>query len=204
MHTESVTTQTGSRRARRGLRHLIGAVLGALLLAGCAPDPGLRVEDPGVPAPTVTASASAGPHDEPFSAQEIREAIITADGPTSQQGVEQVHEVLLVCSDCIRLSDPFLAGGQKFQIAMVATPSDQQLFAGVVVSEKDGEPQVNLIVSGHDLTLAPGRGGTLVAQESTYREGDPECCPSGWSVRVYRYHDGRFEAGQRISQNSGN
>ncbi|WP_236863701.1 hypothetical protein [Brevibacterium daeguense] len=199
-----MTTHSEFRHARRALRPLAGVLLGVLLLAGCAPDPGLRVEDPGVPAPTVTASEPAGPPDEPFSAGEVREAIISANGPARQQGMDQVHEVLLVCSGCLRLHDPFIAGGQKFQIAMVSTPSDQQLFAGVVVSEEDGEPEVNLIVSGHDLTLTPGRGGTLVAQESTYRERDPECCPSGWSVRVYRYHDGRFEAGQRISQNSGN
>lgn len=205
-----VTTTPGSpRRARRGRAHRALAapalvLTGAIALAGCGPDPGLRIENPqGVPSSTARPPAPAGPADEPFSADEIREALIADDTVTNMPDVEQVDEVLLVCTECIELAAPVVADGRKFQVAMVSTPSDDRTFAGVVVSQFEDRPRINLIVSGHDLTLSPGRGGTLVAQESMYREGDQECCPSGWSVRVFRYQDGSFEAGQRITQNDG-
>lgn len=78
-------------------------------------------------------------------------------------------------------------------------PGTDSVFSAAVIGVQDGEPSLQLIVSGHDLTLTPGRGGTLVAQESRYAPADEICCPSGWSVQVYRFHDGRFEAGQRVS-----
>lgn len=173
-------------------------------MVGCGPEPGLRIETPqGVPTPTVSAPPPAGPADQPFSADEIREAVIDDTRLASQSDASQVHEILLMCSECIELAEPFTADGQKFQIGMVSMPSDDRIFAGVVVSQVETGPRLNLIVSGHDLSLTPGRGDTLVAQESTFRAGDPECCPSGWSVRVYRYQNGGFEPGQRITQNTG-
>lgn len=164
----------------------------------------MRIENPqDRSSSTVSPPPPAGPADQPFDLPSIREAILADTTISNQPDASQVDEVLLVCTECIELAEPFVADGQKFQIALVSTPSDDRVFAGVVVSQVEDRPRVNLIVSGHDLTLTPGRGGTLVAQESMYREGDPECCPSGWSVRVYRHQDGGFEAGQRITQNDG-
>ncbi|MFB9776999.1 hypothetical protein [Brevibacterium otitidis] len=176
---------------------------GLMLLSGCSPDGGLRVESPqGQPVPSASEQAEDLPVDVPFSAAEIREAAVSDATLTNDGTSSQVLETLLYCTECLTLSQPLVVGDETFQLAMVSAPRNEQHFAGLVVGADDGEPTVELVVSGTDLTLTPGQGGTLVAQESLYRDGDARCCPSGWSVRVYRYHGGQFEAGQRISRNS--
>ncbi|MBR7539066.1 hypothetical protein KC221_23035, partial [Mycobacterium tuberculosis] len=95
---------------------------------------------------------------------------------------------------------PFTRGEEKFQVVTVANPQQRsEDIAGVVVSEKDGAPRLELIATGNQLTLSPGKNGTLVVQEAMYADGDEDCCPSGWSVQVFRLHDGRFEPGQRFT-----
>lgn len=188
----------------RGVRAAAVLSAGVFLLTGCSPDGGLRVESPeGQPVPSATRPSEHLPVDEPFSADEIREAAVDDAALTADAEHAQVLETLLYCTDCLTLGEPLMVGETKYQIAQVTTPRDDQRFAGLVVGDEDGKPAVKLVVSGTDLTLTPGQGGTLVAQESLYRDGDKRCCPSGWSVRVYRYHDGRFEAGQRISRDGG-
>lgn len=176
---------------------------------------------PGAPDPA--------PSDEPYDADRIREAVLDTDDTAADY--TQVRAVVAACEDCLELSDPLVldSGDMTFQVALVHSPvptsqedrrgnsddegddederprytADEDAFAGVVIGQNDGDPEVRLVVSGHGLTLTPGRHGTLVAQEKVYREGDPSHQPSGWSVQVYRYQDGRFEAGQRISQVEG-
>lgn len=187
------------------------AAAAALLLASlsaCAPAHNLRVERAEqTPASTASPVPNAGPADEPFSAQQVRRAILDDSSLRNQPDYGQAYELLRNCSDCLRLRKPLTIDGDKFQIAQLTANADGKggaddgkPFAGAVVTAVDGSPRVKLFVTGRDLSLTPGRGGTLVAQETQHRPGDPQCCPSGWSVRVYRYHSGRFEAGQRISQ----
>lgn len=201
MHTWSV----GKARIR-GVRLAFGtlgflACLVFLLLAACGPDTGLRVEKTtATPRTLAEPSATAGPADLPYDESAIRASIIDDDTLTSDDAAQQVVEVLASCPDCLTMAAPITADGRKFQVAMVSTPQEKSTFAGVVVADEDGRPDVELVVSGFDLTLTPGSGGTLVAQEKKFAEGDPDCCPSGWSVRVFRMHDGRFEQGQRITQ----
>ncbi|MBU5890133.1 hypothetical protein JVV71_22750, partial [Vibrio cholerae O1] len=72
-------------------------------------------------------------------------------------------------------------------VVTVANPQQRsEDIAGVVVSEKDGAPRLELIATGNQLTLSPGKNGTLVVQEAMYADGDEDCCPSGWSVQVFR------------------
>ena len=100
----------------------------------------------------------------------------------------------------MEMDSPLVVLGDKFQMAKINTPADRKSFATVVIGEREGQPNIELILVGNDLTVTPGRGGTLVAQESVFKPNDEPCCPSGWAVRVFRYHDGKFEAGQRISR----
>lgn len=198
--------RTGFRTAfRAAARALATALACACALSGCQParQHNLRVEaQETAQAPTAASTAQAGRADRPYSAARLRTAILAESRLADQAGYDQAGEVLRSCEDCLELRTPLRIGSEKFQLAALTAPSEDQPFAAFVVADQSDRPAVKLFVTGHDLTVSPGQGGTLVAQESLYRKGDPRCCPSGWSVRVYRYHSGRFEAGQRISRDT--
>jgi hypothetical protein len=183
---------------------LAGLAAVALLLALVpltGPDRGLRIEAAVTPSSPVTSpEASSQPQAGLFTLNRIREHLLDQPPGEEVRVDARTSEVLLYCSECIRLSTSLEISGEPFQIALISEPGSDSVISAAVVGRRSGEPVLRLIVSGHELSLTPGRGGTLVAQESQYGPADQACCPSGWSVQVYRYRNGRFEAGQQISQ----
>lgn len=171
------------------------------VLTACGPDTGLRVEQEHVDnAPEAPPTSDAGPRDKPFSATQIRDELLQNPSVSNVKGFDEIHDVVLACESCMEMDSPLVVLGDKFQMAKINTPADRKSFATVVIGEREGQPNIELILVGNDLTVTPGRGGTLVAQESVFKPNDEPCCPSGWAVRVFRYQDGKFEAGQRISR----
>lgn len=169
-----------------------------------SPDRGLRIEATALPTSSAEAlDATTEPSDLRFDIDQVRSHLL--DRPSSDLMTidAQVTEALLYCDECISHGTPLEIDGTPFQVALVTEPGTDTVFSAAVIGERAGEPLVHLVVSGQDLTLTPGSGGTLVAQETRLAPSDKLCCPSGWSVQVYRFHDGRFEAGQRISSAGG-
>lgn len=196
-------------RPRTVLRNVIATVLATITLAGmsaCGPDKGLRVEPEGETSPTQfeSASADSGPPDKPFSLKEIRKAIVDASGIAVTGKATESAKVVADCRECLKFSTPFLSDDRKFQLVTVANPKQKsEIVAGAVISEENGDPRLELIATGNQLKLSPGKNGTLVVQEAMYADGDDACCPSGWSVQVFRLHEGRFEPGQRFTRLNG-
>lgn len=196
-------------RPRTIIRTVIAIILATITLAGmsaCGPDRGLRVEPEGETSPTQLerANSASGPSNKPFSLKEIRKTIVDASGiAVTGKATESAH-VVADCSECLKFAKPFLSGDKKFQLVTVANPKQKsEIIAGAVISEKDGKPRLELIATGNQLKLSPGKNGTLVVQEAMYADGDDACCPSGWSVQVFRLHEGRFEPGQRFTRLNG-
>ena len=190
-------------------RTVIATILATITLAGmaaCGPDRGLRVEPEGETSPTQfePADTDSGPSDKPFSLQEIRKAIVDASGIAATGKATESARVVADCRECLKFSTPFLSDDKKFQLVTVANPKQKsEIIAGAVISEEDGKPRLELIATGNQLKLNPGKNGTLVVQEAMYADGDDACCPSGWSVQVFRLHEGRFESGQRFTRLNG-
>ncbi len=181
---------------------VIAAVAGLCALVPLTgPDRGLRVEAAVTPsAPVASPEPAEEPAAAPFTLAEVRGHLLDQPAGEPVSVDARTAEILLYCAECIRLEAPLTIAGERFQIALVTDPGTDSVVSAAVIGAREGEPALRLIVSGHELSLTPGRGGTLVAQESQYGPRDRACCPSGWSVQIYRYHNGRFEAGQQISQ----
>ncbi|UVI35929.1 hypothetical protein [Brevibacterium spongiae] len=191
------------------LRTFAAIVLAAVMaftLTACGPDRGLKVSPEGSPAPSLfpTDTAKAGPPNEPFSLEEIRETIVDASGVAVTGSAPETAKVVADCDECLKFATPFHRDDQKFQVATVANPQQRdELIAGAVISNRSGKPRLELIATGNQVKLSPGKNGTLVVQEAMFADGDDACCPSGLSVQVYRLHDGRFEPGQRFTRLNG-
>ena len=201
------------RSPNRAARVRPGRLLTLLLItvmtftvAACGPDRDLKVSPEGNPSPSLFApdSTDAGPPNEPFSLSEIRRTIEDSSGVAVTGSAAETAKVVADCEKCLKLSTPFLSDDKKFQVVTVANPEQRdEVIAGAVISEHDGKPRLELIATGNQLTLSPGKNGTLVVQEAMFADGDDACCPSGWSVQVFRLHDGRFEPGQRFTRLNG-
>ncbi|SMX95231.1 hypothetical protein BI49514_02729 [Brevibacterium iodinum ATCC 49514] len=194
------------RRTVRTVTALILAAIMALTVTACGPDRGLKVSPEGNPSPSLFApnTEAAGQANEPFSLDEVRKAIESSSGIAVTGSATETAKVVADCEDCLKFASPFLSGEQKFQLVTVANPKQRnEIIAGAVISEQRGEPRLELIATGNQLKVSPGRNGTLVVQEAMFADGDKACCPSGWSVQVFRLHDGRFEPGQRFTRLNG-
>lgn len=181
---------------------IAGAVLVTLLLIVhlTQADRGLRVE--AVAQQTDAADAAgAGTTETPpvFSLEEVRSHLLDEDSEGAPTIAAELTETLLYCDECLNQGATLTIEEKPFQVVLLTEPGEDSVFAAAVIGEEGGQPHLHLVVSGQDLSLTPGRGGTLVAQEPRFTAADEACCPTGWSVQVYRFHDGRFEAGQRIS-----
>ncbi|MGO2863533.1 MAG: hypothetical protein ACTIC1_20410, partial [Brevibacterium sp.] len=196
----------------RACAAIILAVVTLFTATACGPDRGLRVESEANPSPTLfeTPNADAGPPNKPFSLKQIRKAIEDASGVAVTGKATETAKVLADCEDCLKFSKPFTSsdrhtdGKKKFQVVAVANPKQKsEIVAGAVISEKDAKPRLELIATGNQLTLNPGKNGTLVIQEAMFVDGDDPRSPSGWSVQVFRLHEGRFEPGQRFTRLNG-
>ncbi|WP_246490495.1 hypothetical protein [Brevibacterium oceani] len=175
-------------------------------VTACGPDRGLKVSPEAHPSPSLFApdKKNSGPPDAPFSLKEIRELIVDSSGVAVAGSAPETAKVVDDCDKCLKFSTPFLNGKKKFQLVTVANPKQMdETIAGAVISKHDGEPRLELIATGNQLTLSPGKRGTVVVQEAMFADGDDACCPSGWSVQVFRLHDGRFEPGQRLTRLNG-
>lgn len=178
----------------------------ALTTTACGPDRGLKVSPEGNPSPSLFApeTSDSGPPNKPFSLKDIRAAIEDKSGVAVTGKASEMAKVVADCKECVKFSAPFVSGDQKFQVVTVDNPKQRdETIAGAVISKQDGEPRLELIATGNQLTLSPGKNGTLVVQEAMFADGDDACCPSGWSVQVFRLHDGRFEPGQRFTRLNG-
>jgi hypothetical protein len=195
-----------ARTLLRSLATLLLITVMTFSVAACGPDRGLKVSPEGNPSPSLFApdSADAGPPNEPFSLKEIRRTIEDTSGVAVTGSASETAEVVADCKKCLKFSTPFLSDDEKFQVVTVANPKQRdEVIAGAVISKHDGKPRLELIATGNQLTLSPGKNGTLVVQEAMFADGDDACCPSGWSVQVFRLHDGRFEPGQRFTRLNG-
>ena len=202
----AATHATSARIRLRSLAALLLITMMTFSIAACGPDRGLKVSPEGNPSPSLFSpdSADAGPPNEPFSLKEIRRTIEDTSGVAVTGSASETAEVVADCKKCLKFSTPFLSDDEKFQVVTVANPKQRdEIIAGAVISKHDGKPRLELIATGNQLKLSPGKNGTLVVQEAMFADGDDACCPSGWSVQVFRLHDGRFEPGQRFTRLNG-
>lgn len=193
---------------RRGLGIAMALLLCALLSA-CSTGKALRVETPS-PRPTSTPAPvkeQAPSHEDyaawetPFDPAEIRSLLLNTDlSGLRADGADpmEIHEYLSTCARCVISLPSHEAGGERFQVYSVSTTGDSYSFASFVVRNDSGTPRIVLAVGGSDIYLSSGDDGSLVAQEAIYEPQDAMCCPSGWSVRLFRFQDGRFIEGDRF------
>ncbi|MFJ6415274.1 hypothetical protein [Paeniglutamicibacter sp. NPDC091659] len=190
---------------RRGLGIVLTMVL-CVMLGACSTGKALRVEVPAAGSPpsapatkqrTVT-TEEAESWEKPFAPAQIRSLLLNTDlSSLRADGADptEIHEYLSTCARCVIALPSHEAAGERFQVYSVSTAGDSYSFASFVVRNDAGTPRIVLAVGGSDIYLISGSDGSLVAQESIYEPQDPMCCPSGWSVRLFRYQDGRFIEG---------
>lgn len=174
-----------------------------ILCASCATGNSLRVESsataPSVPSPGPDQQGkkaeAATWWEKPFGPAEVRQLLLETDLSSVQSpaaSVKDIHEYLATCAECVMDLPPYETGEERLQIYTLSTMADSYSFASFAIRDNHGKPEVALAVGGEDVYLSPGKDGTLVAQEAIYQSDDPVCCPSGWSVRMYRYQDGEY------------
>lgn len=155
-------------------------------------------------APTVTTVQRAAPRsgelDGPFDVDQVRRYLLTADLPLGTDVVEDVRTTLRSCARCLDGTGVSEGAGETYQLVTVSTPGDGVPFVAVAVGASQDGPEVVLAAAGSGISFAPGRHGSVVAEEAYYAPEDAVCCPSGSTLQVYRLVDGRFEAGERYVQ----
>lgn len=186
---------------RRLLSLLMASVL-CFVCVSCATGNALRVESPAPtltkPTPTLdqqSLNAEAEQWEQPYSPAKVRQLLLKSDlsaAEIQRSNAEDIDEYLSTCAECVISLPPHEAGGERFQIYSLSTMSDSYSFASFAIRDNHGTPELALAVGGEDVYLSSGKDGTLVAQEAIYQSQDPTCCPSGWSVRLYRYQNGKF------------
>ena len=190
---------------RRGLG-IVLAMAFCVMLSACSTGKALRVEVPSVgssPSTTATKQRTIGPEEagaweKPFAPAQIRSLLLNTDlSGLRADGADpaEIHEYLSTCARCVIALPSHETAGERFQVYSVSTAGDSYSFASFVVRNDAGTPRIVLAVGGSDIYLTSGSDGSLVAQEAIYEPQDPMCCPSGWSVRLFRYQDGRFIEG---------
>lgn len=190
---------------RRGLG-IVLAMAFCVMLGACSTGKALRVEVPSVgssPSATATKQRTISPEEaeaweKPFTPAQIRSLLLNTDlSGLRADGADpaEIHEYLSTCARCVIALPSHEAAGERFQVFSVSTAGDSYSFASFVVRNDAGAPRIVLAVGGSDIYLTSGSDGSLVAQEAIYEPQDPMCCPSGWSVRLFRYQDGRFIEG---------
>ena len=186
-------------------------MLCALLLcfgtSACSSNDPLRIESPALPTTPAAQSSAPSVNDEgawerPFSPAQVRQVLLATDldaVSTRENSEADIREYLTECDKCLVALPAYETAGEKFQIYSVSTAGDAYSFASFAIRDAKGTPEVALAVGGSDVYLSAGKEGSLVAQEAVYKPDDPMCCPSGWSVRMFRYQDGQFIQGDSFS-----
>ena len=192
------------------LRRALGMLCALLLCCGtgaCSTNDPLRIESPALPTTPAARSSAPSINDEraweqPFSPAQVRQVLLATDldvVSTQENSEADIREYLTECDKCLIAMPSYETAGEKFQIYSVSTAGDAYSFASFAIRDAKGTPEVALAVGGSDVYLSAGKEGSLVAQEAVYRPDDPMCCPSGWSVRMFRYQDGQFIQGDSFS-----
>lgn len=130
--------------------------------SACGPDRGLRVEPASTASPTMLSQSNedAGPKDTPFSLEQIRTTIEDSSGVAVTGRAAETAKVAGDCRDCLKFGAPFTRGDQKFQVVTVANPKRRsEDIAGVVISEKDGQPSSSSSPPATSSRSARGRTG---------------------------------------------
>lgn len=190
---------------RRGFGIALALLL-CVLLGACSTGKALRVETPSAgpastPAPATGQAPDAEESDaweKPFTPAQIRSLLLNTDlSGLRADGADpaEIHEYLSTCARCVIALPTHEAAGERFQVYSVSTAADSYSFASFVVRNDSGTPRIVLAVGGSDIYLSSGNDGSLVAQEAIYEPQDAMCCPSGWSVRLFRFQDGAFIEG---------
>ncbi|MCW4466763.1 hypothetical protein OK351_14815 [Glutamicibacter sp. MNS18] len=192
------------------LRRALGMLCILLLCLGtsaCGTGEALRIESPatriapGTP-PAGQTSSDGHSWEEPFAPSQVREILLETDlgaVSTPDNSAEDIREYLIDCDKCLIALPGYETADEKFQIYSISTAADSYSFASFVIRNARGKPEVALAVGGSDVYLSAGKEGSVVAQEALYKRDDPMCCPSGWSVRMFRYQDGQFVQGDSFS-----
>lgn len=186
-------------------------MLCALLLcfgtSACSTNDPLRIESPALATTPAAQSSAPSVNDErawerPFSPAQVRQVLLATDldaVSTQENSEADIREYLTECDKCLVAMPAYETAGEKFQIYSVSTAGDAYSFASFAIRDAKGTPEVALAVGGSDVYLSAGKEGSLVAQEAVYKPDDPMCCPSGWSVRMFRYQDGQFIQGDSFA-----
>lgn len=186
-------------------------MLCALLLccgtSACSTNDPLRIESPALATTPAAQSSAPSVNDErawerPFSPAQVRQVLLATDldaVSTQENSEADIREYLTECDKCLVAMPAYETAGEKFQIYSVSTAGDAYSFASFAIRDANGTPEVALAVGGSDVYLSAGKEGSLVAQEAVYKPDDPMCCPSGWSVRMFRYQDGQFIQGDSFA-----
>ena len=107
----------------------------------------------------------------------------TIYGPLEGTGSNDAG-ISVTCSNSGGTADGVLASGW----AIFGVNGDRAHALGVISAQR--APTKGLPVPYvSQIAISPG---TVAAQESWYRPGDPTCCPSGSSTTVWRYHGGKL------------
>ncbi len=186
-----------------GVRRAISMLYVLLLIlvtSACSTTDALRVESPTASSMPLTTASSPSDGDmkdweEPFAPSEVRSVLLKTDlslVATEQNSEADIREYLTDCDKCLLALPSFEIAGEKFQNYSVSTAGDAYSFASFAIRDDQGKPSIALAVGGSNVYLSAGKEGSLVAQEAVYQPDDPMCCPSGWSVRMFRYQDGQF------------
>lgn len=148
--------------------------------------------------PSDSASATGAPSTDPAVAPSGTAGSESNDA--NYFSYADLEEVLKTCNgQCLMPSSPVSLGGTRFQLWTLVSAGDGWGYAAFAVRDNNGTPQIELMVRGEDVSLEPGKNGTVVSQESVYEKDEPQCCPSGWAARVYRWDDGKFVAAERFT-----
>ncbi|MGL3805732.1 hypothetical protein ACSYDW_06495 [Paeniglutamicibacter sp. R2-26] len=190
---------------RRGPGIVLAMVI-CVMLGACSTGSALRVEVPSAGASSPESAATRqtpnpeepAAWEKPFTPAQVRSLLLETDlSGLRADGADpaEIHEYLSTCARCVIALPSHEAAGERFQVYSVSTAGDSYSFASFVIRNDAGTPRIVLAVGGSDIYLTSGSDGSLVAQEAIYEPQDPMCCPSGWSVRLFRYQDGRFIEG---------
>jgi hypothetical protein len=125
------------------------------------------------------------------AADEIQQALVAA-GKLTQEDVENGEVVDLVrCGDITNDG----AADALFTVASGGTAGDTRF--GVLRGRPDGEPRsLVLYRQGYKIGVARRSRRAFEVLQPHYDADDPNCCPSSFRLRRYRWTGSRFKAGK--------
>ena len=131
------------------------------------------------------------------AADVIQQALIDA-GKLTQEDVENGEIVDLIrCGD---ITDDG-ASDALFTVASGGTAGDTRF--GVLRGASDGEPRALVLYrQGYKVGVARRNRRAFEVLQPHYDADDPNCCPSSFRLRRYRWTGSRFKAGKAIKRST--